>query len=97
MGSMKWKLNFSDVMLSNVLRLLIGPAVGFWIVMAMGIEGVMAQALVLSCAVPSSLSSVLIAVEYDNEPEFTSQVVFSSTLFSIFTVTAVIYFMSFIT
>lgn len=97
LGSMKWKLNFSDVMLSNVLRLLIGPAVGFGIVMAMGIEGVMAQALVLSCAVPSSLSSVLIAVEYDNEPEFTSQVVFSSTIFSIFTVTSVIYLVSFIT
>lgn len=97
LGSMKWKLNFSDVMLANVLRLLIGPAVGFGIVMAMGIEGVMAQALVLSCAVPSSLSSVLIAVEYDNEPEFTSQVVFSSTVFSIFTVTSVIYLISFMT
>ncbi len=97
LGSMKWELNFSDVMLANVLRLLIGPAVGFGIVMAMGIEGVMAQALVLSCAVPSSLSSVLIAVEYDNEPEFTSQVVFSSTVFSIFTVTSVIYFISFMT
>ncbi|NTZ17912.1 AEC family transporter [Paenibacillus sp. JMULE4] len=94
LGSMKWKLNFSDVMLANVLRLLIGPAVGFGIVMAMGIEGVMAQALVLSCAVPSSLSSVPIAVEYDNEPEFTSQVVFSSTVFSVFTVTSVIYLIS---
>jgi len=57
---------------------------------------VMAQALVLSCAVPTSLSSVLLAVEYDNEPEFSSQVVFSSTIFSIFTVTFVIYLMQFI-
>lgn len=96
LGSMKWKLNLSDVMLSNVLRLLIGPAVGFAIVSLMGIHGVMAQALVLSCAVPTSLSSVLIAVEYDNEPEFSSQVVFSSTIFSIFTVTLVIYLMKFI-
>lgn len=76
LGSMKWKLNFSDVMLSNVLRLCIGPAVGFAIVKLLGIDGVMAQALVLSCAVPTSLSSVLLAVEYDNEPEFSSQVVF---------------------
>lgn len=97
LGSMKWQLKLSDVMLSNVLRLLIGPAVGFAIVMLMGIEGIMAQALVLSCAVPTSLSSVLIAVEYDNEPEFASQVVFSSTIFSIFTVTLVIYLMKFIT
>ncbi|ULL18243.1 AEC family transporter [Paenibacillus sp. H1-7] len=96
LGNMKWQLKLSDVMLSNVLRLLIGPAVGFLIVYLMGIEGVMAQALVLSCAVPTSLSSVLIAVEYDNEPEFSSQVVFSSTIFSIFTVTMVIYLMKFI-
>jgi predicted permease len=96
LGSMKWQLKFSDVMLSNVLRLLVGPAVGFAVVLLLGINGIMAQALVLSCAVPTSLSSVLIAVEYDNEPEFSSQVVFSSTIFSIFTVTMVIYLMKFI-
>lgn len=100
LGSMKWKFNFSDVMLSNVLRLCIGPIVGFVIIWMFGdllhISGTMAQALVLSCAVPTSLSSVLIAVEYDNEPEFASQVVFSSTIFSIFTVTLVIYLMQFI-
>ncbi len=96
LGSMRWTFNLTDVMLSNVLRLCVGPAVGFLIVLLMGIEGVMAQALVLSCAVPTSLSSVLIAVEYDNEPEFSSQAVFSSTIFSIFTVTLVIYLMKFI-
>lgn len=96
LGSMKWTFNLTDVMLSNVLRLCVGPAVGFLIVVLMGIEGVMAQALVLSCAVPTSLSSVLIAVEYDNEPEFSSQAVFSSTIFSIFTVTLVIYLIKFI-
>ncbi|MEK8132474.1 AEC family transporter [Paenibacillus filicis] len=96
LGSMKWKLMLSDVMLSNVLRLCVGPAVGFGIVLLLGIHGTMAQALVLSCAVPTSLSSVLLAVEYDNEPEFSSQVVFSSTIFSIFTVTLVIYLMQFI-
>ncbi|MDO3675508.1 AEC family transporter [Paenibacillus ehimensis] len=96
LGSMKWTFNLTDVLLSNVLRLCVGPVVGFLIVMLMGIEGVMAQALVLSCAVPTSLSSVLIAVEYDNEPEFSSQAVFSSTIFSIVTVTLVIYLMKFI-
>lgn len=96
LGSMKWKLNISDVLLSNVLRLCIGPAIGFAVVKLLGIDGVMAQALVLSCSVPTSLSSVLLAVEYDNEPEFSSQVVFSSTIFSIFTVTLVIYLMKFI-
>lgn len=91
LGSMKWKFQFSDVLVSNVLRLLIGPAIGALIVLLMGLEGDTAKALILSCAVPTSLSSVLLAVEFDNEPEFSSQAVFSSTIFSIFTVTFVIY------
>lgn len=91
LGSMKWRFNLSDVMLSNVLRLLVAPALGALVVWLLGIEGMMAKALILSCAVPTSLSSVLLAVEFDNEAEFASQAVFSSTIFSIFTVTFVIF------
>lgn len=91
LGSMKWRLNVSDVLLSNVLRLCVGPLLGFAVVWALGFHGPMAQALVLSSAVPTSLSSVLLAVEFENEAEFASQAVFASTVFSVFTVTFVIY------
>ncbi|MFC5452028.1 AEC family transporter [Paenibacillus aestuarii] len=91
LGAMKWKFNFSNVFLSNVLRLAIAPALGFLIVWVLGIEGITAKALVLSCAVPTSLSSVLLAIEYDNEPEFSSQAVFTSTLFSMITIPVVIF------
>lgn len=96
LGSMKWRIKLSDVAISNVLRLCVGPLLGFAVVWALGFHGDMAKALVLSCAVPTSLSSVLLAVEFDNEPEFASQAVFSSTVFSIFTVTFVIYLLQFI-
>jgi predicted permease len=96
LGSMKWQIKLSDVMISNFLRLIIGPAIGFLIVFLFGIHGLMAKALVLSSAVPTSLSSVLLAVEFDNEPEFASQAIFSSTIFSIFTVTVVIYLLQFL-
>jgi malate permease and related proteins len=96
LGGMKWRLQLSDVMLSNAMRLCVGPVLGFVIVWALGIEGDMAKALVLSCAVPTSLSSVLLAVEFDNEPEFASQAVFSSTVFSIFSVTFVIYLLQYV-
>jgi predicted permease len=96
LGSMKWQIKFSDVMISNFLRLIIGPALGFLVVWLFGIQGVMAKALVLSSAVPTSLSSVLLAVEFDNEPEFASQAIFSSTVFSVFTVTLVIYLLQFL-
>ncbi|WP_309121960.1 AEC family transporter [Paenibacillus sp.] len=91
LGNMKWSLSkFDLVFFSNGLRLLVSPALGFLAVWLLGYEGLLAQALVLSCAVPTSLSSVLLAVEFDNEPDFASQAVFSSTVFSIFTVAVVI-------
>ncbi|WP_135556122.1 AEC family transporter [Paenibacillus cymbidii] len=96
LGSMKWQLKLADVAIASVLRLCIGPLLGFGVVLLLGIHGPMAQALVLSCAVPTSLSSVLLAVEFDNEPEFASQAVFASTVFSIFTVSVVIYLLQFI-
>ncbi|MEX2460370.1 MAG: AEC family transporter [Paenibacillaceae bacterium] len=96
LGNMKWQIKFSDVMISNFLRLIIGPAISFLVVYLLGFHGLLAKALVLSSAVPTSLSSVLLAVEFDNEPEFASQAIFSSTLFSIFTITFVIYLLQFL-
>ncbi|MBO9606908.1 MAG: AEC family transporter [Paenibacillaceae bacterium] len=96
LGSMKWQLKLADVAIASVLRLCVGPLLGFGVVLLLGIHGPMAQALVLSCAVPTSLSSVLLAVEFDNEPEFASQAVFASTVFSIFTVSVVIYLLQYI-
>jgi predicted permease len=91
LGSMKWTFKFTDVLISAAIRLAAGPALGALIVWLLGMEGLMAQALILSCAVPTSLSSVLLAVEFDNEPEFSSQAVLASTILSMFTVTFVIY------
>lgn len=97
LGQMKWQPErLGNIVWSNVLRLCVAPVIGFAIVKLMGIDGLMAQALVLSCAVPTSLASVLLAVEFDNEPDFASQAVFSSTVASIITVTVVIYLIRFI-
>lgn len=93
-GAMKWKLHRSmvqDVGLSVTMRLIAGPLIAWGLVTIFGIHGLVASALIVSSAVPTSLSSVLLAVEYDNEPEFASQTVLLSTLLSVFTVTIVIF------
>lgn len=90
LGNMKVAWRLRDVTLSNGLRLLVSPLLAYLVVRLFAIHGVVAQALVLSSAVPTSLNSMLLAVEFDNEPDLASQAVFSSTLFSIFTVTVVI-------
>ncbi|MNZ70213.1 Membrane transport protein [compost metagenome] len=97
LGNMEWKIKRSllvDVSLSGMLRLVAGPLLAWLIVWLMGFDKLTAAALIVSSAVPTSLSSVLLAVEFDNEAEFASQSVFISTILSIFTVTAVIFFLN---
>lgn len=94
LGSMKWSMRallHADVWLASGLRLVAGPLLAALVVWAMGLDGLMAQALIVSSAVPTSLSSVLLAVEFDNEPEYASQAVLLSTVLSVLTVTVVIF------
>jgi Predicted permeases len=98
LGNMKWELNpilIKNVLLANGLRLIGGPALAALVVWGLGffltIDHMMAAALIVSSSVPTSLSSVLLAVEFDNEPEFASQAVFLSTVLSIITVAVVIF------
>lgn len=97
LGQMEWKVSRSlaiDVSISGLLRLVGGPLLAWAVVSLMGIQGITAAALIVSSAVPTSLSSVLLAVEFDNEKEFASQSVFISTLISIVTVTVVIFMLN---
>ncbi|MGG4144614.1 AEC family transporter [Paenibacillus algorifonticola] len=100
LGSMKWRFDkrlLGNVLLSNGLRLIGGPllaALAIWLISATGLfvfDRLTTAALIVSASVPTSLSSVLLAVEFDNEPEFASQAVFLSTVFSIVTVSFVIF------
>ncbi|CAM3639626.1 AEC family transporter [Marinicrinis lubricantis] len=93
LGTMSWKFQISDVLLSNLLRLMVSPLLGAAACWMLGIDGLLGSALILSCAVPTALNSVLLAVEFDNEPEFASQAVLSSTVFSTLSVTVVIFFL----
>ncbi len=72
-------------------RLIIGPAAAFVIIWLLPVEGVMAQALFIASAMPTSVNSAVIAQEYKIHPEYASQVVLFSTLFSALTVSVVIY------
>jgi len=98
LGQMNWRVSRNlaiDVGISGALRLVAGPLLAWLVISIMGtmmeIDRLIAAALIVSSAVPTSLSSVLLAVEFDNEKEFASQSVFISTLLSIFTVTVVIF------
>lgn len=93
LAALNLNIRLKDVAISGVLRLLAGPLIGLALVRLMGFEGDIAKALVLSCAAPTSLISALIAIEYDNEADFSAHAVLFSTMASMVSVTLTIYFL----
>lgn len=86
-----FKFRNIDVYLAVAIRLLGGPMLAFVLIHLFGFDGVIAQTLLISSSVPTAVNCALIAVEYNNRPDFASQEVAISTLFSAITLTIVIY------
>lgn len=90
-ANIKIKFIYAPLYMSMLIRLLIGPFLAYLFLLAIGLDGMIAQALLISTAMPTSVNSAIIAQEYNNEPEFAAQTVIASTLFSSITLTFVIY------
>lgn len=89
-----FKPNFRDIYIyiSLLLWLLIAPALAFILLKFLNLEGVLAQALFISTAMPTAVNSSIIAQEYNNEPQYAAQTVVKSTLVSSLSVTIIISF-----
>ncbi|GAB4073045.1 AEC family transporter [Barrientosiimonas marina] len=81
----------TDVYYSVIVRLVLGPAIAFIIILLLGIDGITAQALFIASAMPTAVNSSVIAQEYDNHPHLAAQIVLFSTICSAISVTGVIY------
>ncbi len=82
----------SEVAVVVALRLLAGPAAAFLLLKLAGIQGILAQVLFISSAAPTAVTSALISIERNCEPEFAAKVVMYSTLFCALTFIFVVYF-----
>lgn len=89
----KIQIRFSNykIFLSNFIRLIVGPLIALIFVMLFGISGLAAQVLIIALGAPTAVNVVLTSIELDNEPEFASQAVFSSTLLASITMSFVIF------
>lgn len=79
------------LILSLIGRLLLSPCIAFLIILTLRLDGTTAQALLIASSFPSSRNSALFALEYGNRPEYAAQAVLLSTVFSIITVTIIVY------
>ncbi|CEG21290.1 Membrane transport protein [Planococcus massiliensis] len=79
------------LVLSIVGRLILSPVIAIFVIVVLGLEGTIAQALFIASSFPTSRNSSLFALEYGDRPEYAAQAVLISTVFSMATVTIVVY------
>lgn len=85
---------YKPIVLSNMLKLAISPVVGLVITHYMGVGGLLQSVLIIESSMPTAVNSALIAVEFDAEPGFVSSTVLTSTLLSIFSLTALLLYLT---
>jgi predicted permease len=81
----------NPLILSVIGRLIVSPIVAFLIILLFGIEGTTAQALFIASSYPTSRNSALLALEYNNYPDYAVQVVMLTTVLSSITVAFTVY------
>lgn len=79
------------LVLSLLGRLILSPCIGLLVILTLNLEGTTAQALFIASSFPTSRNSSIFALEYGNHPEYAAQIVLVSTVFSMITVTSVVY------
>ncbi|MEO8633038.1 MAG: AEC family transporter [Chloroflexota bacterium] len=71
-------------------RLVIGTLVGWGLALALGIDGVARDVMIIGAAMPTAVFTILTATQFNARPRFVGDVVVVGTLASIVTVTAVL-------
>ncbi len=80
------------VLAGSAIKMLAAPLLGFALVLLLGIEGILAQALIIGISTPTAVSCAIIAKEFDNEPDFVAEFVLATTLFCTVTLPLIIFF-----
>jgi len=75
---------------SVFLKLLVAPCIGVALTFLLGLDGLLAQVLIISTSMPTAVNVMLLCLEFDNNPDYAARAVFYSTLLSPVTVTLTI-------
>lgn len=81
----------ADTFAANVGRLVVAPLIAWCLATALGLEGANRAAVAILAAMPTAVVTTILATEFDAQPEFVTQVVITSTLASLATLTVAIY------
>jgi predicted permease len=76
---------------ASAFRLLGGPILAFLLLSLFNVEGIVAQAIMITTSMPAAVNSSIIAEAYSDDPEYAAEIVMISTLFSALTIPLVVY------
>lgn len=86
----RWEWQVAPMLLATSLRLLVSPALGVGYANLLGLQGAAFQAAVAESTVPAAVTNTMLAVQYDCEPQFVTNVVFLTTIISPLTITPIL-------
>ena len=84
-----WKHDLLALGIANGMRLLVSPIVAVGLGLAIGVTGLSLQVIVLEAAMPGAVMTIILATEFQVEPEFVTAAVATSTLLSPLTLTPI--------
>lgn len=80
-----------DAYISAFIRLLASPLMALPVIYLLHLQGIIAQVVMITAALPTAVNTALIAMECDNYPDFASQAVMISTLIGALSLVLVIF------
>ena len=80
----------SDELSANVLRLLLGPILAFGATLALDLDGLARDVVIVLGGMPTAVMAIILATEFEVRPQFVTRAVVTSTLASVLTLTVLI-------
>jgi hypothetical protein len=93
LSRIEWSRNLRALSIPVVIRLVIGPLIGLALAALFGLKGTARQAGVTETAMPSAVSTTMLAAEYKLEPQLITAIIFVSTVLSPLTLTPLLVFL----
>jgi len=88
------EINFKDLVLLNITRLIFSIPIVFSITIAFDITGMAQNTLIVMAAMPTAVFTVLLATEFGTKGQYVANSVITSTLLSMITLTILIYYLT---
>jgi predicted permease len=87
----QWSKNIKAVTISNIMRIIIGPLIGWSLSLLFRLNGPARQAGITDASLPAAVMTTILATEYNLEPSLVTAIVFTSTILSPLTLTPVLF------